>query len=116
MMLPGVYRARVVRSDPGTRRCRLQVPAVFGQVVTGWAEPMVLDFPVPVPGEVVWVLFEAGDKDHPVFLPRRSQPLDGEETQILAKTGQYDLEWVERNDHLHDGTSPQPYSPTGHGH
>lgn len=110
-MIGEFYRARVVRSNGITRQCQLQVPAVFGEVITGWAEPMVLDFPVPIPGEIVWVAFEGGDKDHPIFMPRRSQPLNGSETQILAKIGQYDLQWIERNAHLHDGTSPQPYVP-----
>lgn len=67
----GFYRASVAStSDPLSRgRVRLIVPSVFGEVPTGWAEPM-MNFVAPVVGDAVWACFEAGDPDHPLYLAR----------------------------------------------
>lgn len=58
-------------SDPETRgRLRLKVPMVTGDSVTGWAEPCrdPGSSAVPAIGSVAWVMFIAGDADHPVWL------------------------------------------------
>lgn len=68
-MTGGFYRARVVSvSDPrGEGRVRLQVPALFGSAVTGWAEPL-FEAETPAVGTRVWAAFEAGDPGLPLFL------------------------------------------------
>lgn len=72
MSLGGFYRGEVVdaRDPRELRRVRLRVPAVFGDIVTGWAEPL-FDSLIPREGTRVWVAFEAGDKNHPLYLAPR---------------------------------------------
>lgn len=75
----GIYKGIVVSNkDPlGTNRLLLNVPQVFpspnGGVTyptTGWCPPSTSSATppaLPLTGEVVWVCFEAGDSDHPVW-------------------------------------------------
>jgi len=75
----GKYRAVVVdNADPENRgRLRLRIPSVLGgDVVSGWALPCVpyggaADqgfFFIPEVEATVWVEFEAGDLDYPVWV------------------------------------------------
>ena len=76
----GKYRGTVVdNADPRQRgRLRLQVPDVFGDKDSTWAEACVplagpTGFPmgvylVPPVGTGVWVEFERGDRDYPVWV------------------------------------------------
>ena len=75
----GKYRAVVVdTSDPENRgRLRLRIPSVLGQdVVSGWALPCLpyggmADqgfFFVPEVDATVWVEFEAGNLDYPIWV------------------------------------------------
>ncbi len=75
----GKYRGLVVDNDDPQRlgRLRVQVPSVLGdQVVTGWALPCVPYgghagqgwFALPDPGAGVWVEFEEGDLEFPVWV------------------------------------------------
>lgn len=79
----GVYRGIVVDAqDPlQTRRLRLSIPALFGDSPTEWAEavlPPIIDsdlalnvennFALPSEGDGVWVMFEAGIPDFPVWI------------------------------------------------
>ena len=68
----GMYRAEVVDvNDPRSRRrVRLRIPSVFGDTVTGWAEPL-FDCLVPREKTRVWATFEAGDLSHPLYLAPR---------------------------------------------
>lgn len=70
--LPGVYRGRVsnIKDPRNARRLRLLVPAVLGAVQTGWAMPSNprSTAPVPAVGALVWVLFENGSPEFPVWL------------------------------------------------
>jgi uncharacterized protein involved in type VI secretion and phage assembly len=72
----GKYRGFVVdRNDPErVGRLRLTVPSVFGAAETGWASPCspyagadIGFFFLPQPGDMVWVEFEEGDLDHPIW-------------------------------------------------
>ncbi len=75
----GKYRATVLNNvDPEQRgRLMLNVPAVLGEVPTGWAEPVVpLAGPsgpgmgvymVPPIGAGVWAEFEGGDPSYPIW-------------------------------------------------
>ena len=75
--MTGVFRGVCVTSaDPAGRgRLRALVPQAFGDTTTetGWALPCVaagsnLEKGVPVSGQGVWIMFEGGDTDYPVWL------------------------------------------------
>jgi hypothetical protein len=75
----GKYRGTVLNNvDPDMRgRLMLNVPDVLGLIPSSWAEPVVpLAGPsgppmgiyfVPPPGTGVWVEFEHGDPDYPIW-------------------------------------------------
>jgi hypothetical protein len=71
-MTSGVYRAivRDVRDPASSGRIKVIIPAVSGDSETDWVWPVVPAGYVvlPKPGQQVWVLFEAGDHDNPVWL------------------------------------------------
>lgn len=71
-MNPGTYRAVVCEADPATGRLRVALPSVYGSIPSGWALPCL---PVgadradlPAPGDQVWIIFEGGNSDYPVWL------------------------------------------------
>ena len=72
----GKYRAKVQNvKDPEKRgRIRVLCPKVLGEAVSNWCEPCVPvaynfggDFAIPKVGETVWVEFEAGDVNKPIY-------------------------------------------------
>lgn len=71
--LPGIYRGICYdNNDPEVRgRIRVKVPMLFGDSPTDWAWPC---FPtgsvrtVPLLNTGVWVMFEGGSPDHPVWI------------------------------------------------
>lgn len=72
----GKYRAKVVDvNDPERRgRIRVQCPAVLGIYKSAWCEPCIPyatdfsgDYYVPPVGEAIWVEFEEGDVDKPIW-------------------------------------------------
>ena len=93
----GKYRGFVVNTEDPKRlgRVRLQVPSVLGrEVVTGWAMPCVpfgglinLGFlSIPEVGAGVWVEFEEGDLEFPIWVGTFwSEP--GGESEIPALNG-----------------------------
>lgn len=71
----GIYRAIVVdNEDPEQRmRLRVRVPGVTGDAVVGWVWPCLppvdrSTLTPPTPGSGVWVMFEGGDPDFPVWM------------------------------------------------
>lgn len=69
----GIYRAVVVdNADPlGRNRLRLTVPSVTGGVVLDWAWPClppVATVVTPAPGASVFVQYEGGDPNYPVWV------------------------------------------------
>jgi len=70
----GVYRGLVVDStDPqGLLRIKLRVPQILGPAVTSWAwgvHPSVTgNIFIPPPGTGVFVMFEGGDPNFPLWL------------------------------------------------
>ena len=73
----GKYRAVVVdNQDPDTLgRVKARVPAVLGDVESGWALPCtpytgdkVGFYMIPAPGAHIWVEFEGGDPSRPIWV------------------------------------------------
>lgn len=74
----GTYRGTVVATnDPlNLKRVRLKIPKLFGESWTKWSDPsaptLIGTAPstvtVPAVGTVVFVMFENGDTDYPVWL------------------------------------------------
>lgn len=72
----GKYRAFVHSVDDPQKRGRIRVvcPRVLGDAVSNWCEPCVPvafdnggDFALPKVGEAIWVEFEEGDADKPIY-------------------------------------------------
>lgn len=67
----GTYRSVVVNNrDPqGGARVTLQIPQVLGDAVSNWAVPAVPTSIIPAPGDLLWVSFDGGDVNQPVYTP-----------------------------------------------
>jgi hypothetical protein len=67
----GTYAGSVVNNVDPLMQNRLQVvvPEVYGPDVSGWAMPSVApgDDSTPAVGDKVWISFERGDSDYPVW-------------------------------------------------
>lgn len=67
----GKYRAIVVDvNDPEKRgRIRVECPAVLGKCISNWALPCFSPgfFSIPNLKDLVWMEFESGEKDYPVW-------------------------------------------------
>lgn len=72
----GKYRAKVVDVDDPQYRGRIRVmcPKVLGESKSSWCEPCVPvaydnggDFAIPKVGEFVWVEFEEGNSNKPIY-------------------------------------------------
>lgn len=67
-----IYRAIVADvRDPSDRgRIKVMIPALTGQSISEWIWPIVPNgyLVLPTPGDQVWVLFENGDRDVPVWI------------------------------------------------
>jgi hypothetical protein len=68
----GLYQGICIdNSDPdGAYKIKLQVPQVLGQAVTNWAQPCIPPGTTytPAVGQVIWVMFVAGDPNFPVWI------------------------------------------------
>lgn len=69
----GVFKGVVTRTaDPeGLGRLKAQVPQIFGPLETEWAWPAVPNIRgvAPLkPGDPVWITFEGGDTNKPVWI------------------------------------------------
>lgn len=72
----GKYRAKVVDIDDPEKRGRVRVmcPRVLGTAKSSWCEPCIPvaydlggDFALPKISEFVWVEFESGDVNKPIY-------------------------------------------------
>lgn len=72
----GKYRAKVVNvNDPEKRgRVRVMCPKVLGEAKSAWCEPCIPvaydsggDFAIPRVNEFVWVEFEEGNPNKPIY-------------------------------------------------
>lgn len=73
----GKYRAQVVNVDDPEKRGRIEVlcPRVLGESSSAWCEVCIPvatdnygDFCLPPVGETVWIEFERGNPDKPIFV------------------------------------------------
>lgn len=73
----GKYKARVVNVEDPQKRARVKVecPAIYGQGLSPWCEPCVPiagdmygDMCVPKLGETIWIEFERGDPEYPIWV------------------------------------------------
>lgn len=69
--LHDVYRAIVVgvRDPANKRRIRVKSPQVSGNAELDWAEPVNPGSPIPSVNSVVWIMFNGGYINKPVYLP-----------------------------------------------
>lgn len=72
----GKYKAIVVDiNDPDAMgRIKVRCPAIYGEYASGWCMPCIPnaidyngDFFIPPVGEGVWIEFEAGNTDYPIY-------------------------------------------------
>lgn len=65
----GIYRGTVVSTgDPNNAgRIRVQIPQLAGAAESRWAEPVNPGLPVPLSKSIVWVSFNGGDLNKPVY-------------------------------------------------
>lgn len=67
-----IYRAIVVdnRDPRKAGRIKVRIPHLGGAGVTDWIWPVIASgfWVIPDPGDQVWVSFEAGDEEMPVWL------------------------------------------------
>ena len=100
----GKYRGKVTgtKDDKNLGRIQVEVPAVLGEGKKSWAMPCVAYagkdigfFTVPPKGSNVWVEFEAGDPNYPIWsgcfwgegeLPKALQNLEKEEEIQVFRT------------------------------
>lgn len=71
----GKYRGTVTDVDASTMRIKAQVPAVLGDIPSGWCMPCVpyagpsVGFAMlPDVGSGVWIEFEGGDVSYPIWV------------------------------------------------
>ncbi len=73
----GKYRAKVVDlKDPEKRgRLRVECPSVLGEAKSNWCEPCISiaydgggDFCLPPLNETVWIEFEEGNQNKPIWV------------------------------------------------
>ena len=75
----GFYRGTVVsNADPaGLFRVRADVPQILGTSTMGWCRPMMGSVNgIPEVGELIWIAFEGGDTNYPVYLRGNTLSLD----------------------------------------
>lgn len=101
----GKYRGVVTdNADPDNNaRIMAQVPGVMGETAVGWALPA---FPfagdghglvmLPEVGSMVWIEFEAGNLDHPIwtggfFLPGQRPTPDTQGARVIVSKNQHQV-------------------------
>ncbi|MEU9050171.1 phage baseplate assembly protein V [Streptomyces sp. NPDC048384] len=88
-MIPlyGTYSGIVVSTqDPQNRgRVRLRIPQIMGTAVSGWAEAASVG--AALPGDQVYVSFDGGDRNHPIYWPRLRPAVPGLWTPLALESG-----------------------------
>lgn len=101
----GKYRGIVTDNNDPDKLCRIMalVPSVMGEIAVGWALP---SFPfaghhhglvmLPEVGSMVWVEFEAGNLDFPIwsggfFLPGQRPTPDGNGARVIVSKNKHQV-------------------------
>lgn len=95
---PYLYRGLVKSVDDPLRigRCRIHIPDIYGVFdydvsLLPWARPITgQGAKIPSLGEIVWVMFEDGNKQSPVYMTgviTTQSPLESTEVDILYQYG-----------------------------
>lgn len=73
--LYGVYRGVVISTKDPTnkKRVRVKVPQVSGNAELQWAEPANPASPIPSVNTIVWVMFNGGYINKPIFFPTEEE-------------------------------------------
>lgn len=85
--LYGTYSGIVVSAqDPQNRgRVRMRIPQIMGTAVSGWAEPVSIG--AALPGDQVYVAFDGGDRNYPIYWPRLRSAVPGMWTPLALEPG-----------------------------
>lgn len=86
----GIYRGKVQSNkDPLNQgRLKVRVPQILADQVTGWAWPIETpsaNFQLPEVGQGVWVQFEGGDTNFPIWGGQFGKELSGDYSLKLEK-------------------------------
>lgn len=86
-----IYRAIVAdsRDSSNNGRVRVMIPALSGSAVSDWIWPVISAgiLAVPEAGDQVWVAFENGDRDVPVWLgATKVPPVDENEAPSIPQS------------------------------
>jgi len=98
----GTYRGAVVDdADPlQLNRLGVVVPEVYGDDVSVWAVALqATTTSLPSVGDVVWISFEHGDTDYPIWEPY----CDGEQDATSGYVGKYRASVIDNVDPMQEG-------------
>lgn len=86
--LHGTYRAVVTSTrDPDNKnRIRVKVPQVSGNAELDWAEAISPSSPLPTTGSIVWVMFNGGYINKPLWLPKEEDLVWNQITPVSGYT------------------------------
>lgn len=77
-----IYRAIAAQvNDPADKgRIKVMIPSITGTAISEWIWPIINGGYVvkPMPGDQVWVMFENGDRDAPVWIGKVAEESDGQ--------------------------------------
>jgi hypothetical protein len=120
LRFPGIYKGIVQdNNDPDHMlRVRVKIPAVMADAWSGWAMPCVAagTNTAPAIGSQVWVMFEAGDVNYPVWMgqwltPNQTYveppaPPGPPPTQTMAISGNAQWSWSAAGSPTFSTTTP----------
>lgn len=66
----GTFLASVSQTeDLTTKRAKFYIPQIFGKVESNWAEPITKNGQYPIVGDLLYVAFNSGDINKPIYFP-----------------------------------------------
>lgn len=109
---PYLYRGIVKDNDDPKKigRCRIHIPDVYGKYdyskdLLPWSRPITgSGIKIPDLEELVWVMFEDGNKQSPVYIVgvvTTKKPLDGKDIDIIYEHGDCKIYYNKETDELY---------------
>jgi hypothetical protein len=99
------YRAIVmdVRDPADKGRIRVSIPSLSGSSTTDWIWPVVGAgyIVLPAPGDQVWVTFENGDKETPIWLGATKDSVDYRDLLARVIALEEDVATLQAASHTH---------------